>query len=67
MPEGPAPRTLAHLDLHADGLLLRPWRPEDAPRLVAIVTDPLIARWNPDRGLDREPEGMDGPRHLGRL
>jgi RimJ/RimL family protein N-acetyltransferase len=28
-----------------DDLVLRPWRPEDAPELCAVCQDPEIARW----------------------
>ncbi|MFG2057382.1 GNAT family N-acetyltransferase [Micromonospora sp. NPDC048930] len=35
-----------HLELTAPGLLLRPWRDEDAPAVLAALADPTIARWN---------------------
>ena len=31
--------------LNADDLILRPWRPEDAPAVQAVCQDPDIARW----------------------
>jgi RimJ/RimL family protein N-acetyltransferase len=33
--------------LTADGLLLRPWRVEDAPAVLSALGDPAVARWNP--------------------
>jgi RimJ/RimL family protein N-acetyltransferase len=33
--------------LTADGLLLRPWRAEDAPAVLSALRDPAVARWNP--------------------
>lgn len=33
-------------DLHADGLLLRPWRAADVPIVVAAYEDPEIQRWH---------------------
>jgi RimJ/RimL family protein N-acetyltransferase len=35
------------MELRADGLLLRPWRLEDAPAVTAACQDPEIARWIP--------------------
>jgi RimJ/RimL family protein N-acetyltransferase len=32
--------------LGGDGLVLRPWRADDAPALVAIGRDPLVLRWS---------------------
>ncbi len=31
--------------LTVDDLILRPWRPSDAPALLAVCQDPEIARW----------------------
>jgi RimJ/RimL family protein N-acetyltransferase len=31
--------------LHIDDLVLRPWRPADAPEVLAVCQDPEIARW----------------------
>jgi RimJ/RimL family protein N-acetyltransferase len=31
--------------LAVDELVLRPWRPEDAPAVLAVCQDPEIARW----------------------
>ncbi|MEU9506210.1 GNAT family N-acetyltransferase [Micromonospora sp. NPDC048170] len=43
------------LELAAPGLLLRPWREEDAPAVLDALREPAIARWNPHAGpLDRE-------------
>ena len=35
-------------ELAAGGLLLRPWRVDDAPALVAAYADPTIQHWNGD-------------------
>jgi RimJ/RimL family protein N-acetyltransferase len=35
------------VELHADGLSLRPWRAEDAPAIIAACQDPEIVRWLP--------------------
>ncbi|MBQ1073790.1 GNAT family N-acetyltransferase [Micromonospora sp. C31] len=44
-----------HLELAAPGLLLRPWREEDAPGVLDALRDPAIALWNPQGGpLDRD-------------
>ncbi|MGR6319611.1 GNAT family N-acetyltransferase [Micromonospora soli] len=43
------PGALAHRpqpDIPADGLLLRPWRPDDLPAVRAAYTDPDIRRWH---------------------
>ncbi|MFE6666201.1 GNAT family N-acetyltransferase [Streptomyces sp. NPDC057697] len=42
----------------ADGLLLRPWRPEDAPVVVAAFSDPAIQHWHLRRA-DDEDEARD--------
>ncbi|MEV6104095.1 GNAT family N-acetyltransferase [Streptomyces sp. NPDC051940] len=46
----------------ADGLLLRPWRPEDAPVLVAAFSDPAIQHWHARRvdSADEAREMIDG-------
>jgi RimJ/RimL family protein N-acetyltransferase len=33
--------------LTVDGLVLRPWRPEDAPAVLRALRDPDVAAWNP--------------------
>ncbi|MEU0145150.1 GNAT family N-acetyltransferase [Streptomyces sp. NPDC006288] len=38
-----------------DGLLLRPWRPPDAPAVLAAFSDPAIQRWHMRRA-DSEEE-----------
>jgi [ribosomal protein S5]-alanine N-acetyltransferase len=43
--------------LEADGIILRPWRPEDAPAVVAAYSDPHIQRWHARR-MD-ENEALD--------
>ncbi|MEU8262099.1 GNAT family N-acetyltransferase [Micromonospora sp. NPDC048999] len=49
---------MEHVELNAAGLLLRPWREEDAPAVLAALGDPAIGRWNAqhvtdlDRALD---------------
>jgi RimJ/RimL family protein N-acetyltransferase len=35
------------MELRADGILLRPWRDDDAPAVTAACKDPEIARWIP--------------------
>ena len=35
------------VDLIGDGVLLRPWRPVDAPLLLETAADPLVVQWNP--------------------
>jgi RimJ/RimL family protein N-acetyltransferase len=35
------------MELRSDGLVLRPWRLEDAPAVTAACQDPEIARWIP--------------------
>jgi RimJ/RimL family protein N-acetyltransferase len=35
------------MELRADGIVLRPWRIEDAPAVTAACQDPEIARWIP--------------------
>lgn len=42
----------------ADGLLLRPWRQEDAPTVVAAFSDPAIQHWHLRRA-DDEDEARD--------
>ncbi|MDI5965085.1 GNAT family N-acetyltransferase [Streptantibioticus silvisoli] len=37
------------VEISADGLLLRPWREEDAPRLLRGFTDPEFRRWSTPR------------------
>lgn len=39
-----------HLELTAPGLLLRPWREEDAAAVLAALREPAIAQWNPSPG-----------------
>ncbi len=38
------------LELSADGLALRPWRPTDAVAVVEAFRDPAILLWNPPPG-----------------
>jgi RimJ/RimL family protein N-acetyltransferase len=35
------------MELRTDGIVLRPWRLEDAPAVTAACQDPEIARWIP--------------------
>jgi RimJ/RimL family protein N-acetyltransferase len=35
------------MELRGDGVVLRPWRPEDAPAVAAACRDPEIPRWIP--------------------
>ena len=35
------------MELHADGLTLRPWKPGDVPAITAACQDPEIVRWLP--------------------
>ncbi|SCL33205.1 Protein N-acetyltransferase, RimJ/RimL family [Micromonospora nigra] len=39
------------MELAAPGLLLRPWRAQDAPAVHAALREPDIARWNPQGDL----------------
>ncbi|MGC5019625.1 GNAT family N-acetyltransferase [Micromonospora sp. DT47] len=39
-----------HFELTAPGLLLRPWRDQDAPAVLAALREPAIAQWNPSPG-----------------
>jgi RimJ/RimL family protein N-acetyltransferase len=41
-----------------DGWILRPWREDDAPLVVAAFSDPDIQRWNMLR-MDSEAEALD--------
>ncbi|MEV5695637.1 GNAT family N-acetyltransferase [Micromonospora globbae] len=44
-----APGTMARLhqpDLDADGVRLRPWRPDDRPAVLAGYADPAIRHWH---------------------
>lgn len=34
-------------EVHSEGLLLRPWRPDDAEAMVQVYDDPEAARWTP--------------------
>lgn len=42
---------MERLELTAPGLLLRPWRAQDAPAVHAALREPEIARWNPQGNL----------------
>lgn len=49
--------------LASDDVVLRPWRPGDAERLVQAWSDPEIARWNPippEPTLDMARRWIDG-------
>ena len=35
------------IEIHANGLLLRPWQPADAPAVARACQDPEIGRWTP--------------------
>ncbi|SCL31686.1 Protein N-acetyltransferase, RimJ/RimL family [Micromonospora rhizosphaerae] len=37
---------LTQPEIHAEGLLLRPWQPSDRPAVVAAYADPAIQRWH---------------------
>lgn len=37
---------LTQPEIHANGLLLRPWQPSDRPTVVAAYADPAIRRWH---------------------
>lgn len=41
-------------ELAARELLLRPWRPDDAPGVLAALTDPSTALWNPQQVTNQE-------------
>ncbi|MEV0157384.1 GNAT family N-acetyltransferase [Micromonospora sp. NPDC050686] len=53
---------MEHVELTAPGLALRPWRPADAPAVLAAVTDPAIAQWNPQDVTD-EAGAVEWIRH----
>ncbi|WBB81485.1 GNAT family N-acetyltransferase [Micromonospora sp. WMMD882] len=38
---------MEHVELSGPELALRPWRPEDAPAVLAALRDPQTAQWNP--------------------
>jgi RimJ/RimL family protein N-acetyltransferase len=44
---------LVQPEIHAQGLLLRPWRPSDRPAVLAAYADPAIQRWH-CRSMDDE-------------
>lgn len=49
-PPGPADAAPVPLDvpvIEADGLVLRPWRDDDAAVYLRGLTDPAVARWDP--------------------
>ena len=39
------------VEFDGGGLQLRPWRPADAPAVLAALGDPATARWNPAPGV----------------
>lgn len=62
-PVDPAPAPLRPVELRAGDLVLRPWRPEDAPEVLVALSDPLVVRWNPRlplRGLDEARAWLAG-------
>lgn len=38
--------TLVQPEIHANGVLLRPWQPSDRPAVVSAYSDPAIQRWH---------------------
>jgi RimJ/RimL family protein N-acetyltransferase len=44
------------MELRTDGLVLRPWRIDDAPAVTAACQDPEIARWIPLIPIDYKEE-----------
>lgn len=46
------------VELTASGLLLRPWQPDDASAVLAVLTDPSIVQWEGQgvRDLERPAE-----------
>jgi RimJ/RimL family protein N-acetyltransferase len=46
-PADPAPEPLDVPVVQTDGLVLRPWQPEDAAVYLRGLTDPAAARWRP--------------------
>ncbi|GAB3815877.1 GNAT family N-acetyltransferase [Micromonospora zhanjiangensis] len=42
------------VEIPAPGLLLRPWRVDDAPAVLAALTDPAVERWNAQGVTDLE-------------
>jgi RimJ/RimL family protein N-acetyltransferase len=62
-PPGPADAAPAPLEVpvvEAEGLVLRPWRDDDAPVYLRGVTDPEAARWRPSQ----PPQTVDDARRL---
>lgn len=51
------------VELTASGLLLRPWQPDDASAVLAVLTDPSIVQWEGQGVSDLErPSGSDAGR-----
>ncbi|MEV4478221.1 GNAT family N-acetyltransferase [Micromonospora coxensis] len=48
---------MEHVEITAPGLLLRPWRVEDAPAVLDALREPAIARWNPSRWVSDDLAG----------
>jgi RimJ/RimL family protein N-acetyltransferase len=48
---------LAQPEIHANGVLLRPWQPSDRPTVVAAYADPAIQRWHCRSMTDDEARG----------
>jgi RimJ/RimL family protein N-acetyltransferase len=66
-PPGPADAAPAPLEIpvvEGDGVLLRPWRDEDAPDFLRGLRDPVAARWDPLPTPDTED---DARRRIARL
>ena len=53
------------LELTVGNLLLRPWRPADAPAVLAAFGDPAILLWNPPPGDVDLPAAADWVRKRG--
>ncbi|MHC3472035.1 GNAT family N-acetyltransferase [Streptomyces sp. 7R007] len=54
LPEGTLSRTPQPVLATGDGLVLRPWRPEDAPAVHAAFQDPLMHQWHIRRSDSKE-------------
>ena len=62
-PAVPAPAPLEPVELATGDLTLRPWQLSDAEVVLAALSDPLAAKWNPRlplRDLDQARTWLDG-------
>lgn len=64
-PRRPGARWLVPPVLEAGEVRLRPWRGDDADRLVEAANDPVLRQWIPDTPLPRTPDAV--PDYLTRV